>query len=203
MKKGLALVGLVFIILISTQITSATITDTITAYGYKGYPGDTINFTVKLMGDRPTTRSGYWCTLYTPFEEDSETMNISSWITIDPIKYELDEGEAKVFNVTIRIPKDAKPGLYGINSSDAPSPGHWYQRRTWICFRDADISAINATGVAAWTGFRIPVSVEVMGKEPFISAEDIGELITINLSYILFGIIIILIILLFRAKREK
>jgi len=200
--KAIKFIVILLIILLSIQAASATQTDTITAYGCRGEPGDTITFEVRLTGDKET-RYGYWYTLYTPFDGDSEEMNITSWIEIEPNEYTLDEGETEVFTVTIEIPEDAKPGLYGVNSTDAPTPGHWYQRRTWVCFRDADVSVIDSPGVAAWTGFRIPISVIVVGEEPLISVDMIGEFLTGNMTYILLAVIVILIFILIRTRRRE
>lgn len=200
--KAIRFIVILLIVLSSIQAASATQTDTITAYGWRGEPGEILTFSVQLTGDKDT-RYGYWYALYTPFKGDSEEMNITSWIKIEPKEYTLSEGESEVFTITIEIPEDAKPGLYGVNSTDAPIPGHWYQRRTWVCFRDADVSAKDTPGVAAWTGFRIPISVEVVGEEPLITSDMVSEFFASNTTLILLAIIVVLVFFLIRSRREE
>lgn len=198
----LAIVALVF-----TPVVYATAVSKVTLYGFSGYPGDVIEIPIELTGDLPE-RTGYWEAFYTKFEGDEEEkMDITSWITIEPKNYTLKLNETKEFMITITIPKDAEPGLHGVNSTDAPTPGHWYQRRTWIRFKDTDASlVVGAGGVAAWTGFRIPVSVQVLEKPSAPGA--LGPIITAikeNTTPILLAVILILIgiVVVIMLKRRK
>lgn len=164
-------IGLVIIVLVAliclTSIVSATGTNRIRMYGYDGYPGDIITDTITLTGSGDAARTGHWKVLYTPFEGDTEKMNLSSWITISPVNYTINPREEQIFTVTIKIPEDARAGLYGVNSSEAELKGHWYQRRQWIMFEDTSAEAAGKA-VTAYSGFKIPVSVVVLGKPSIV-----------------------------------
>jgi hypothetical protein len=129
---------------------------------WEGCPGDTLNQTITLVGTIPTERTGYWSVYYEHVEEDDEElMNITSWITVEPDKYTLNSGEIKTFTVTIKIPKNAEPGLYGATSGSACEVGHSDERRMYIQFQDTNI------GGNEYSGLRIPISVNVLGKTIF------------------------------------
>lgn len=204
MLKKIAVIVLITLVLVfAPTLVYATAVSKATLYGLSGYPGDVINISIELEGNLPE-RTGYWEAFYTKFEgDDEEKMNITSWIEMTPKNYTLQYNETKKFTITITIPKDAEPGLYGVNSTDAKIPGHWYQRRTWIRFKDTNASlVVGAGGVAAWTGFRIPVSVKVLGKPNPLAPIIKG--IKANITVIiLLAVIIILFVLLLRRKGGK
>lgn len=204
MLKKIAVIILIALVFVPA-LASATAVDRGRLYDLEGLPGDTINIIIKLKCTQASERVGYWDTIYTNFSGDDESkMNITSWITIEPKSYALNPNETKNFTIMIMIPKDAEPGLYGVNSTDAKIPGHWYQRRTWIQFKDTDAStSLGAGGVAVYTGFKIPVSVKVLGKPVKPSPlTPLKEALQANIAVIiLLAIIVILLVVLLRRKR--
>ena len=204
MLKKIAVMVLLVVLVFTPALVSATAVDVARLYDLEGLPGDTINIEIKLKGTQASERVGYWDTIYTNFSGDEESkMNITSWITIEPKNYTLKQNETKEFTITITIPKNAEPGLYGVNSTDAKIPGHWYQRRTWIQFKDTDAStSLSAGGVAVYTGFKIPVSVKVLGKPNPLAPIIKG--IKANITVIiLLAVILILLVVLLRRKGGK
>ena len=192
------------IVFVCIQLASATMTDTPVLYDLKGYPGDVITVNITLTGTNPE-RIGHWETYYKHIKGDTEKMNITSWIAIEPNDYTLKEGESKTFTVTIKIPENAKLGLYGVVSPDASAVGYGHLRRIYLKFTDADASAVNAGGSVVWTGFRIPVSINVLGvpvkPSPF---EGITETIKSNIITIaLFAVIIVLLTVLLRRRKSS
>lgn len=183
---------------------SATATDTAFLCNIEGHPGDTITKTVTLVGTSSSDRIGCWETFYKEVEGDTEKMDITDLIAITPSNYTLKYDESKTFTVTIRIPKYIEPGLYGATSEDANMKGHSDERRSYIRFKDADASTVGAGGVAAWTGFRIPVSVKVLGKPVQPNPlEPIIKMIQANIMVIiLLAIIVILIAVMLRRKKR-
>ena len=133
----------------------------------------------------------------------TEKRDITSWIRIEPKDYTLKPGESKSFKLIIRIPENAEPGLYGAISEDANMVGHSGERRAYIRFKDADAAAVKGGGSLAWTAFRIPVSVKVLGKpvKPSPLAE-IADTIKSNIMIIvLLAIIVALLLILLRRRR--
>jgi hypothetical protein len=158
--------GLVLVLSASVQIpvqtASATTVDRALFCNLNAYPGDTIIENITLYGDLPE-RIGSWRTFYKQVEGDSGRMDITSWIEVTPKEYTIKDGEAKEFQLIIKVPPNAEPGLlYGATSEDAAIPGHVDQRRTYIEFVDGDAEAVKAGGVATMSGIRIPVSVKVL-----------------------------------------
>ena len=201
MKKGMILI--ILIALISVQLASATVTDTPLLYGIKGYPGDMITVDITLTGTHQE-RTGHWETYYKHIEGDNEKMDITSWITVNPTNYTLKNNESETFTVTIRIPDNAELGLYGVVSPDASAVGYGHLRRTYLKFTDADASAVKGGGVVVWAGFRIPVSVEVLGKPNPLAQIINGIKANITVIILLAGIIILLLmVLLLRRKGGK
>ena len=141
------------------SVALATAVDRMSLCNLEGHPGETIEAQITLSGTDTEERSGYWYTRYKELEGDDERMDITSWITIEPEKYTITQGESIVFNVTVKIPGDATPGLWGATSEEAGKPGHSAERRTYIVFNDT------ITGGNVYSGLLIPVSVVVL-EEP-------------------------------------
>jgi hypothetical protein len=209
MKKVaiILVLGLVLVLSASLQIpvqtASATIVDRAIFCNLQAYPGDTIIENITLYGDS-AERIGSWRVFYKQSEGDSEKMDITSWIEVKPNEYTIKNGEAKHFQLIIKVPSDASPGLYGATSEDAGIPGHVEQRRTYIEFKDGDAEAAKAGGVATMTGIRIPVSVNVLGTpvkpSPF---EGIADAIKSNIITIaLFVVIIALLVIISRLRKR-
>ena len=122
-------------------------------------------------------------------------MDITSWITIEPKEYTIKQEEAKIFTVTVKIPKDAKPGLWGATTEDAWQEGHSGERRTYIVFKDA------LGGGNVYSGLLIPISVKVLpNPNPFARAIDFVQQ---NLLVIALSIVIIVLLAVVFLKRRK
>jgi len=198
---GLVLVLSAFV-QIPVQTASATIVDRAIFCNLRAYPGDTITENITLYGDL-SERAGSWRVFYKQREGDSEEMDITSWVEVKPKEYTIKNGEAKKFQLIIKVPSDASPGLWGATSEDAGIPGHVAQRRTYIEFKDGDAEAVKAGGVATMTGIRIPVSINVLGTpvkpSPF---EGIADAIKSNIITIaLFAVIVVLLTMLLRRRK--
>lgn len=199
---GLALILVLSAVQIPVQIASATTVDRAIFCNLDAYPGDTIIENITLYGDLPE-RAGSWRVFYKQREGDSEKMDITSWIEVTPKEYRVKNGEAKHFQLIIKVPPDVSPGLWGATSEDAGISGHAAQRRTYIEFLDGDAEAAKAGGVATMTGIRIPVSVNVLGTpekpSPF---EGIADAIESNIIIIaLFAVIVVLLTMLLRRRK--
>lgn len=196
MALGLALI-LVLSASVQIQTASATTADRAIFCNLRAYPGDTITENITLYGDSPE-RIGSWRVFYKYMEGDSEKMNITSWIEVTPKDYTVKNGEAKHFQLIIKVPSDASPELWGATSEDAGIPGHVDERRTYIEFKDGDAESAKAGGVATMTGIRIPVSVNVLGvpakQSPFAGlAETVkSNIITITLLAVIVALLIIM-----------
>ena len=188
-------------LIVSIPITSATSVDRIAVTNLEGYPEDVFQVDITLIGTLPD-QTGHWRTSYKNISND-EKMDIRSWITINPTNYRLEKNESKTFTVTIKIPEDAEPGLYGAISEDAGLPGHSAERRTYIVFEDANTTAvIEGKGSVAYSGLLIPISVNVLGKPSPLTPIIKG--IKANITVIiLLAVIIILFVLLLRRKGGK
>lgn len=162
----------------------------------EGYPGKTIKTELTLEGTEPGERSGYWYTHYKKIEGDTDKMDITSWITVEPKDYTIKEKEAKVFTIEVKIPKNTKPGLWGATTPEAGNVGHSDERRTYIVFKDA------LGGGNVYSGLLIPISVKVMpNPNPFARVISFAEqnIVVIVLS----AVILTLLALLLLKKRKK
>ena len=200
MKKILLIILLIALACIQTSL--ATSVDRVIICNVEGYPGDVIEIPNSLESTSSSDRMGHWEIFYKKVEGDDERiMNITSWIEIEPTDYTLKPGESKDFIIRIRIPKNAEPGLYGATSPGAAVLGHYDERRTYVRFKDADASVVEAGGQGVWSALRIPVSVEVLGKPSTLAPiiKGIKENVT---TIMLLSVIIILLVVLLRRKRE-
>jgi len=141
------------------SVALATAVDRMSLCNLEGHPGETIQAQITLNGTEAEERSGFWYTRYKELEGDDERMDITSWITIEPEEYTITQGQSVTFIVSVRIPGDATPGLWGATSKEAGKPGHSAERRTYIVFNDT------ITGGNVYSGLLIPVSVVVL-EEP-------------------------------------
>jgi hypothetical protein len=128
-------------------------------------------------------------------------MDITSWVTIEPGEYTITEGEIRAFTVRIRIPEDARPGLYGAATGEAGLTGHSAERRTYIIFKDT------APGGTVYSGLLIPVSVKVLGKEnPLVAfGKAVATLVRENLlvtALIIVIAVILAVLLPGRGRRD-
>ena len=203
-KKSVLVLSIVLMFLVAPAI--ATTTSISKLYDQEGMPGDTIVKTIVLTNTADHARVGEWTVFCDkPHPEDDLKVyeryyNISSWITITPMTYELGTGEEQSFTVTITIPEDARVGLYGVAAETAPIPGHISERRQWIQYADG---AAGAEGqVLIKSGFKIPVSVKVLGKPSPLAPiiDGIKENVTVIM---LLSVIIILLALLLRRKKGE
>jgi len=157
-------IGLVAILILAgllfglPSVAMATAVDRLLLCDLEGHPGDTAEAQITLMGTDAEERSGYWSTYYNRVEGDDERMDITSWITIEPEEYTIKLGESLVFTVSVKIPADAAPGVWGASSEEAGQTGHSAERRSYIIFKDA-VSEGNV-----YSGMLIPVLVTVLGE---------------------------------------
>jgi hypothetical protein len=140
------------------SVAMATAVDRLLLCDLEGHPGETIEAQITLQGTDAEERSGYWYTYYNRVEGDDERMDITSWITIEPEEYTIKLGESIVFNVSVKIPADAAPGVWGATSEEACQTGHSAERRTYIIFKDA------TSGGNVYSGMLIPVLAVVLGE---------------------------------------
>ena len=199
--KSIYLIVVIALVLVLIAGASATSVDCLFMTNLEGYPGDTITQEVHLTGNQPE-RIGHWRTSYKHIEgDDVARMDIQSWITITPENYTLAQGEVKTFTVTIRIPDDAEPGLYGAATAEAGFIGHSDERRTYIVFEDADTIAVKESlGNVAYTGLLLPISVKVQGKPNPLT--PLIKLVQANIiSIVLLAIVIVLLVLLLKRKK--
>jgi len=172
---------------------SATSVDKLSICNVEGYAGDVIDIPITLMSASDSKRTGNWSMFYKKLEGESDDrkMDITDWITIIPPNYTLKSGEVKSFTITISIPGDVSPGLYGATSPDADIKGHSDERRTYIVFEDADTSATDAGASVVKSGMLIPVSVKVLESESLFDV--VKEAIEMNITLAMTGTVIILI----------
>jgi len=161
----------------------------------EGYSGKTVKQEIKLEGTDLEERSGFWYTHYKEKEGDSERMDITSWITIEPKEYTIKQGETKVFTVTVKIPKNTGPGLWGATTEDAWKEGHSAERRTYVVFKDAP------GGGNVYSGLLIPISVKVL-PNPNLFARAI-DFVQQNLLIIVLSVVIIVLLALILLKKRK
>lgn len=198
MGENMKKINLIILIgLLCIQAASATSVDRLYMCNLEGYPGDTLKVNITLEGTIPAERTGYWSVYYKHVEGDKEEfIDVTSWITVEPEKYTLKSGEIKSFIVTIKIPKNAEPGLlYGATSGSACEKGHSDERRMYIQFQDTN------TGGNVYSGLMIPVSVKVLGK-PNPMTPIVKAIQTNIIIIVLLAIIVILIVIMMRRKER-
>jgi hypothetical protein len=175
----------------------ATSVNHVSLCNIEGSPGQTINTQITLTGNEDITRTGYWEVYYKKTDGDSEMMDISSWITIEPKEFRISKDEIKTFKISIKIPGDASHGLWGATTNQAGQTGHSEERRTYILFKDTP------EGGNVYSGLLIPISVQVIGKSsPFIPVLNFFKenLVVV----ILVSIIVVLgILLLVKTRHPK
>jgi len=186
------LLGLLFI---PGSTALATAVDRNSLCNLEGYPGKTISAEITLEGTDPEERAGFWYTYYKEVEGDDDRMDITSWITIEPKDYTIKQEEIKAFTVKVKIPGDARQGLWGATSEEAAKEGHSAERRTYIVFKDA------ITGGNVYSGLLIPVSVKVL-KSPNPLAPVIN-FVKQNIMTIALSIVIIVLLVALLVKRRK
>jgi hypothetical protein len=174
-----------------------TSVDRISLCNLEGYPGDTIEAKITLVGTDASTRSGFWDKYYRAIDGDNGRMDIRSWISFNPSEYTVTQGESKIFTVIVKIPERALAGLWGAASAEAGLTNHSGERRTYIIFKDA------FEGGNLYSGMLIPVSVQVLGK-----ANPLGAAFNILrenalVSGLVAVIIILLAIILTRLRSRK
>jgi hypothetical protein len=138
------------------SVAMATAVDRLLLCDLEGHPGETIEGQITLQGTDAQERSGSWSTYYNKVEGDDERMDITSWITIEPKEYTIREGESLYFAVSVKIPADAAPGVWGATTAEACQTGHSAERRTYIIFKDS------VSGGNVYSGMVIPVLVTVL-----------------------------------------
>ena len=175
---------------------SGTSIDRISLCNLEGYPGDTVQAKITLVGTDADSRSGFWDKYYKATDGDNDRMDIRSWISFDPLEYTITKDQKKAFTVKVKIPHNASPGLWGATTSEAGLTNHSDERRTYILFKDA------FEGGNLYSGMLIPVSVQVLGRpNPFVVAIDI--LHENALVSVLAAVIVVLLIILLTRKRSR
>ena len=193
--KNTILFTLLFgLLLIPVSVALATEVGRTSLY-LESYPGETIDMEITLTGTSPEERSGFWHTYYKEVEGDSDKMDITSWITIEPENYTIEQEEIKTFNVKVKIPKDAGQGLWGALSEEAGKPGHSEERRTYIVFKDAN------TGGNVYSGLLLPTAVNVLpSPDPLV---PIINFVKKNIVTIALSLVIIILLIKPLLKRKK
>ena len=181
---------------ISAFSVCATEVDRMSLCDLEGFPGDIIDTEITLKGTSPEERSGFWYTHYKEVEGDDSKMDITSWIEIEPKDYTIKEGETKVFNVKVKIPKDAGSGLWGATSEEAGKPGHSAERRTYIVFKDAII------GGNVYSGLLLPTAVNVLpSPNPFVPVINFVKQNIMTIALI--AVILVLLAMLLLRRRKQ
>lgn len=194
-KNTILFILLLGLLLIPASAALATSVDRMSFCNLEGFPGKTIEAEITLEGDSPEERSGFWYTHYKETEGDDGRMDITSWIAIEPKDYTIKQGEIKVFTIKMKIPRDAKPGLWGATSEEAGREGHSGERRTYIVFKDV------ITGGNVYSGLLIPISVKVL-----VSPNPLAPVINFvkqNIMTIVLSIVIIVLLAMLLLKRRK
>jgi hypothetical protein len=173
-----------------------TSVDRISICNLEGYPGDTVQAKITLMGTDAAYRSGFWDKYYKKTDGDTERMDIRSWITFDPQEYTITQDESKIFIIKVKIPDNASPGLWGAATAEAGLTGHSDERRTYILFKDAFEDG------NLYSGMLIPVSVQVLGRANPLAG--VFNVLRENaLVSVLAAIIALLIVILLTRKRYR
>jgi len=187
------LVGVLFAF--AGSVALATSVDRMSVTNLEGYPGKTIEQEITLEGTDPGERSGFWYTHYKKIDGDNDRMDITSWITIEPRDFTIKQGENKIFTVNVKIPGDARQGLWGATSEEAAKEGHSAERRTYIVFKDA------ITGGNVYSGLLIPVSVKVLASPNPLA--PVINFVKQNIMTIALSIVIIVLLVALLVKRRK
>jgi len=108
-----AILLLAGLLLVPPSAALATAVDRMALPNLEGYPGETVEAQITLDGTEAEERSGYWDTFYNKVEGDTDRMDITSWITIEPEEYSIVQGQSITFTVRVKIPDGAAPGLWG------------------------------------------------------------------------------------------
>jgi hypothetical protein len=195
----------------------ATAVDRLLLCDLEGRPGETIEAQITLQGTDAQERSGSWSTYYNKVEGDDERMDITSWITIEPEEYTIKQGESLFFTVSVKIPADAAPGVWGATTEEACQSGHSAERRTYIIFKDA------VSGGNVYSGMLIPVLVAVLGEEsppeeetsppqeetgPLVPPEQSGspasalDFFKDNIIVVVLGVIIVILLVVLLTRRR-
>jgi hypothetical protein len=186
---------LLFILFFGVRFVSATSVSRLSLVNLEGQAGTTITQEILLEGDSEDERFGFWYNHYKKVEGDSEKMDITSWVTIEPKDYVIKPGETKKFNVIIKIPKNTEPGLWGAVSANAGREGYSDDRRSYIIFKDS-LSDGNV-----YSGLLIPISVQVLESKN--SLELLLNLIVQNKWLIILTVIILIMAILLFKKRKR
>ena len=113
-RKSALLAFLVGVLFVSaSSVALATAVDRTALPNLEGFPGKTIEQEITLEGTDPEERAGFWYTYYKETEGDNDRMDITSWIAFEPKDYTIKQGEIKAFTVKVKIPGDARQGLWG------------------------------------------------------------------------------------------
>ena len=195
--KNTILFALLFgLLFIPVSSALATAVDRTALPNLEGYPGETISAEITLEGTDLEERVGFWYIYYKETEGDSERMDITSWITFEPKDYTIKQGEIKAFTVKVKIPENAKPGLWGATSEESWKEGHSAERRSYIIFKDA------LAGGNVYSGFLIPISVKVLeSPNPLAPALNFVKQNIMTIALIIV-IIVLLAVLLLKRKRQ-
>ena len=187
------LLGLFFV---SAFFARATEVDRNSFCDLEGIPGDVIDMQITLTGTSQEERTGFWDIHYKETEGDDSKMDITSWITIEPKDYVINEGESKSFVIKVVIPEDAEQGLWGAISTEAGMPGHSDERRTYIIFKDA------VTGGNVYSGLLLPAAVNVLpSPDPLVPIINFVKKNTVTIA--LAVIIIVLLIKPFLKRKKR
>lgn len=192
-KSVLALL-LAGLLLAAPAVALATSVDRMSLTNLEGYPGETVEAEITLKGTHDHERSGYWSTHYKEVEGDDGRMDITAWLTIEPEEYVITRDQVITFAVRVKIPDNARPGLYGATTEEAGRPGHSEERRSYIIFRDTP------TGGSVYSGLMIPISVKVLGTpNPLAPVLDfiVGNILLVAAG----AVIVVLAVLLLRRRR--
>lgn len=163
----------------------------------EGEPGQTVEQEITLEGSESEERSGWWYTYYKETEGDDEKMDITPWVTFEPKDYTIKQGETKVFTVKVKIPKNAKPGLYGATSEEMGKEGRSAERRSYIVFKDA------LGGGNVYSGLLLPISVKVLPSKNPLAPTFNFVMQNILVIALIAVITVMAILLLKRRKRVK
>ena len=195
-KSGVLFALLLGLLFIPNSTVLATTVDRNSLCNLEGFPGKTISAEITLEGTDPEERAGFWYTYYKETEGDNDRMDITSWIAFEPKDYTIKQGEIKAFTVKVKIPKDARQGLWGATSEEAAKEGHSGERRTYIVFKDA------ITGGNVYSGLLLPISVKVLkSPNPLAPALNFVKQNIMTIALIIV-IIVLLAVLLLKRKRQ-
>src|SRR3990167_112737 len=111
-SKSTGVVALLLgLLLIQSSVALATSVSKMSLTNLVGYPGKTVKTEITLEGTDLEERSGFWYAHYKKIEGDSDRMDITSWVTIEPKDFLIKQGETKTFTVKVKVPRNAEIGL--------------------------------------------------------------------------------------------